>query len=84
MLKHYLVLAMRGPDFDPAVVTPHRDYLARLREQGRLQLSGGFADGSGGAYVLRAEDLATAQALVEADPLYQTGASRLTLHEWSV
>ena len=45
----YLVLAMRRPDFNAAAVQPHLDFLDALRAQGRLQLTGGFADGSGGA-----------------------------------
>ncbi|MCF7222812.1 YciI family protein [Marilutibacter chinensis] len=82
--KHFLVLAMRTADFDPAVIGPHRDFLDRLRGQGRLQLAGGFGDGSGGAYVLRACDLEEARALAGSDPLHVSGASRLTVFEWNV
>lgn len=80
----FLVLAMRGPDFDPAVIGPHRDFLDDLRARGRLRLAGGFGDGSGGAYVLRADNLEEARALAAADPLHVSGASRLTVFEWNV
>lgn len=80
----YLVMAMRLPDFSDAAVQPHRDFLDALREQGRLQLTGGFADGSGGAYVLcNIDSLAQAQAIVATDPLVTMQASRLTVHEWN-
>ncbi|RDZ26797.1 hypothetical protein DX914_17665 [Lysobacter silvisoli] len=83
-MKQYLVLAMREPAFDAAVVEPHRVFLADLREQGRLERSGAFSDKSGGAYVLLAPDLDAATALAQRDPLHLTGASRLTVYEWQV
>lgn len=80
----YLVLAMRLPGFTDAVVQPHRDFLDALRAEGRLQLTGGFADGSGGAYVLcNLDSLAQAQAIVATDPLVTMQASALSVHEWN-
>lgn len=80
----YLVLAMRLPGFTDAVVQPHRDFLEALRAEGRLQLTGGFADGSGGAYVLcNLDSLAQAQAIVATDPLVTMQASALSVHEWN-
>ncbi|WP_312107811.1 YciI family protein [Stenotrophomonas indicatrix] len=79
----YLVLAMRLPGFTDAVVQPHRDFLDALQAEGRLQLTGGFADGSGGAYVLcNLDSLAQAQAIVATDPLVTMQASALSVHEW--
>lgn len=82
-MNRYLVLAMRKPGFDVAVVEPHHAFLGRLREQGQLELTGPFTDGSGGAYLLRAESLEAALAIVHADPLHVTGSSELTVREWS-
>lgn len=83
-MKHYLVLAMRKPDFDQAVVAPHVAWLDGLRARGLLALTGGFGDGSGGAYVLQGvASLAEAQALVATDPLAVTGSSAITVHEWN-
>ena len=79
----YLVMALRLPTFTQAAVQPHLDFLDALREQGRLQLTGGFTDGSGGAYVLcNVDSLAQAQAIVATDPLVTMQASQLTVHEW--
>ncbi len=81
----YLVLAMRRPQFDTAAVQPHLAFLDALRAEGRLQLTGGFADGSGGAYVLcNLDSLEQAQAIVAGDPLVTMGASDLTVHQWNI
>lgn len=83
-MTHYLVVAMRKPDFDDAVVAPHLAFLDGLRARGLLVLTGGFSDGSGGAYVLKnLPGLAEAQALVATDPLALHGSSELTVHEWN-
>ena len=83
-MKHYLVIAMRRPGFDEAVVAPHLAWLDRLRERGLIALTGGFSDRSGGSYVLQEiGSLAEARALVATDPLAVTGSSDLTVHEWN-
>jgi uncharacterized protein YciI len=83
-MNRYLVLALRRPDFDPAQVQPHRDFLAALREQGRLELAGPFGEGApaGGAYLLRAADLAEARAIAGQDPAHTSGGWDITVHEW--
>ena len=48
-MKRYLVLTLRTPRFDPAVIEPHYAHLATLRERGQLELSGPFSDRSGAA-----------------------------------
>ncbi|KAB7775486.1 MULTISPECIES: YciI family protein [Xanthomonas] len=83
-MKHYLVLAMRKPNFDERVVAPHQAFLDDLRARGLLALTGGFSDRSGGAYLLQGvDDLAQAQAIVAADPLAIHGSSDLTVYEWN-
>ncbi|WP_295924644.1 YciI family protein [uncultured Xanthomonas sp.] len=83
-MKHYLVLAMRKPNFDERVVAPHLAFLDDLRARGLLALTGGFSDRSGGAYLLQGvDDLAQAQAIVAADPLVLHGSSDLTVYEWN-
>ena len=80
----YLVMAMRTPAFDQVQGAAHQAYLQQLRERGVLMLTGGFADGSGGAYVLEhVADLAAARAIAEADPLQASGSSVLTVHAWN-
>jgi uncharacterized protein YciI len=84
-VTRYLVLAMRRPEFSEAVIAPHVAWLDDLRARGLLEMTGGFGDHRGGAYVLRGIDsLAEAQAIVATDPLAITGSSDLTVHEWNV
>lgn len=84
MAHKYLVMAERTPRFDASVIEPHRAFLQELLAQGRLQESGGFTDGTGGAYVILAADLTAATAIAHSDPLHTTGASELTIHEWEI
>ncbi len=82
-MKRYLVLAMRNPAFDPGVVDAHRRFLAEMREEGRIELSGPFTDASGGAYLLNAGSLDEATAIAHRDPLHVTRASTIVVREWS-
>ena len=82
-MKRYLVMTIRKPTFQEAAVALHYDFLARLREEGRLELAGPFSDKSGGAYVLKASSLAEAQALANSDPVHTTGSSKITVYEWN-
>ena len=83
-MKRYLVMAMRRPSFSEDVVAPHLAFLEALRNAGQLEMTGGFSDKSGGAYVLvNVDSLAQAQAIVSRDPLAVTGTSDLTIHEWN-
>jgi uncharacterized protein YciI len=82
-VKRYLVLTLRRPQFDPAVIEPHYAHLAGLRARGQLELAGPFGDRSGGAYVIRASDLDAAHAIAHADPLHATGASDVRVYEWN-
>lgn len=82
-ITRYLVMAMRKPDFSDEVIVPHLDFLDTLRAQGKLEMTGGFSDRSGGAYVLRAASMEEAQVLVAADPLVTSGSSMVTVYEWN-
>ncbi|HWX67191.1 MAG TPA: YciI family protein [Rhodanobacter sp.] len=81
-MNRYLILLMRRPDLDPTVVPLHRAFLDGLREQGRVELSGGFSDKSGGAYLLHAADMTEATAIVHSDPAYVSGGWDITVYEW--
>ncbi|MEV6252883.1 YciI family protein [Nocardia sp. NPDC051929] len=83
-MNKYLVLAMRTPRFDNAVIEPHRQFLQSLQELGQLQESGRFTDGTGGAYIIYAESLDAAREIVFTDPVHTTGSSELTIYEWEV
>ena len=82
-MTRYLVMAMRKPEFSDAVIAPHLEFLDQLRQAGQLEMTGGFTDKSGGAYVLQVESLAVAQAIVDLDPLTTSGSSVVTVYEWN-
>jgi uncharacterized protein YciI len=83
-MKLYLVMAMRKPSFDSTVIALHKAFLDDLKTRGQLHLTGGFSDGSGGAYVLQnVADLDEATAIVASDPLAVHGSSELMIHEWN-
>ena len=76
----FAVIAEYNPD-DPklAQVRPvHRQYLAGLREQGKLAISGPFTEGGGALIVLEAGSKQEAEALMKADPFVESGV--LTSH----
>ncbi len=77
-------MAMRRPSFDDAVIAPHLAFLDELRATGQLEMTGGFSDRSGGAYVLvNVASLDEAKAIAARDPLALTGTSDLTVYEWN-
>ena len=83
-MTRYLVMAMRRPSFDDAVIAPHLAFLDELRAAGQLEMTGGFTDKTGGAYVLvNVASLDEAKAIAARDPLAMTDTSDLTVHEWN-
>lgn len=78
----YLVLTVRGPEFDPQMIPAHYEFLDRLRNETLLEQAGPFTDMSGGAYVLTADSLDEAVALAEQDPLYLRNCSTIIVREW--
>lgn len=82
-MNRYLVMVMRTPQFQASAIAPHQAFLETLRQSGQLELAGPFADKSGGAYLIKAESLAAAEALAFADPLHTTRSSIVTVYEWN-
>ncbi len=82
-MKRYLVMAMRKPDFSDEVVAPHLAFLDALRAEGKLEMTGGFSDKSGGAYVLLVGTLEEAKAIAVEDPLATSGSSDVVVYEWN-
>jgi uncharacterized protein YciI len=63
----------------------HLEHLNGLFERGQLVAAGPLADRSGGIIVLRADDEAAAQALVEQDPYTRLDVTKgRKLAEWTV
>ena len=81
-MNRYLVILLRRPTCDPAVVPLHQQFLEDLRAQGRNEMSGPFGDRSGGAYLLRATGLEEARAIAQRDPAHTSGGWDITVHEW--
>ena len=82
-MKRYLVMAMRKPDFSEEAIAPHLVFLDGLRVEGKLDMTGGFSDKSGGAYVLLVGTLEEAKAIAAADPLATSGSSDIVVYEWN-
>ncbi|RDS84820.1 hypothetical protein DWU98_02335 [Dyella monticola] len=82
-MKRFLVMLMRRPQIDPDAIPLHKQFLATLREQGRNEMSGAFADQSGGAYLLRAESLEEALDIAHSDPAHTSGGWDVTVYEWN-
>ena len=81
-MNRYLVVLIRRTGFDPAAVPLHQQFLQELRAEGRNEMSGPFGDNSGGAYLLRAADLAEAQAIARRDPAHTSGGWEISVREW--
>ncbi len=79
----YLITTFRTPQFNTGVIPAHLAYLERLKQQRKLELAGPFTDKSGGAYVIRAENLEEAKTIAFRDPLHTTKSSDITVHEWN-
>lgn len=79
----YLVMAMRTEAFSDEVIAPHLEFLDALRAIGKLEMTGGFSDNTGGAYVLLVDSLEEAQRIAADDPLATSGASRLDVYQWN-
>ncbi len=51
----------------------HREYLTRLRDEGKLVISGPFAEDTGGLLVYEADTERQAEAMVREDPFAKNG-----------
>lgn len=81
-MYRYLVMTLRTPDFQSSAIEPHYAFLDQLRKEGRLELAGPFTDKSGGAYLIRANDINEAKAIAFSDPVHTSGSSKVTVYEW--
>jgi uncharacterized protein YciI len=79
----YLVLTRRTPNFRTDVLEEHYGFLQKLRDAGQLDCAGPFSDGSGGAYILRANSLDDAGSIALCDPLRIAGCSDIEVYEWN-
>lgn len=62
----------------------HRQYLAALKENGKLAASGPFVDGSGALIIYEADSLSAAEAILQGDPFHAEGIFlRWQLRPWN-
>jgi uncharacterized protein len=85
----YLVIYRPGPRWlqgKPLAEQPLREhgrYMLDLYKRGVMRLAGRFADGSGGAMLIGADDDASAQAIVAADPAVVAETFTYELRQWA-
>jgi uncharacterized protein YciI len=82
-MSRYLVMVIRTPQFQTSAAEAHQVFLETLRQQGQLEMAGPFTDKTGGAYLLRADNLEAAQTIALTDPLSTSKSSIVTVHEWN-
>jgi uncharacterized protein YciI len=85
----YLVIFRPGPRWLPGKplaeqpLREHGRYMLDLYKRGIMRLAGRFADGSGGAMLIGADDDASAQAIVAADPAVVAETFTYELRQWA-
>ena len=84
----FLFLFRPGPNWRPGVpmreqdLRAHGAYHARLVREGRSVAGGGFVGMDGGMAIVRATDLAEAQAMLAADPAIVNGVFAADIRHW--
>ncbi len=85
----FLVVYRPGPRWLPGKplaeqpLREHGRYMLDLYKRGVMRLAGRFADGSGGAMLFGADDDASAQAIVAADPAVVAETFTYELRQWA-
>jgi len=73
-MKFAVIVDYDANDPQVPVVRPvHREYLTKLREAGKLAISGPFTDSGGALIVLEADSKEEAAAIVAVDPFVKAG-----------
>jgi uncharacterized protein YciI len=81
---HPLVILTRGPAWDAAKMGAHRDFVVRMKNEGKLAAAGPVTgeDTVAGFLVFKRIPLADAEALVKTDPTIAAGILRAEFHKW--
>jgi uncharacterized protein YciI len=83
IMKKFLVMIERKPTFTGNTLSDHRKFLEDLKEE-VLVIAGGFADQSGGAYILQVGSIEEAREIVDRDPMNQENESVYSVKEWKI
>lgn len=82
-MKYAAVIRYGNPDQIQKVRPTHREYLARLKDQGKPWASGPFTDDSGALIIYEAESEDEARRLIAGDPFSEAGVFQdVQLKEW--
>lgn len=74
---------LAGKPLSEQPLREHGRYMLDLYKRGVMRLAGRFADGSGGAMLFGADDDASAQAIVAADPAVVAETFTYELRQWA-
>ena len=74
---------LAGKPLSEQPLREHGRYMLDLYRRGIMRLAGRFADGSGGAMLFGADDDASAQAIVAADPAVVAQTFTYELRQWA-
>ena len=74
---------LAGKPLEQQPLKEHGRYMLELYRRGVMRLAGRFVDGSGGAMVFGADDEASAQAIVAADPAVEAQTFTYELRQWA-
>jgi uncharacterized protein YciI len=74
---------LAGKPLSEQPLREHGRYMLDLYRRGIMRLAGRFADGSGGAMLFGADDDASAQAIVAADPAVVAQTFTFELRQWA-
>lgn len=72
-----------GKPLEQQPLKEHGRYMLELYTRGVMRLAGRFVDGSGGAMLFGADDEASAQAIVAADPAVEAQTFTYELRQWA-
>lgn len=62
----------------------HREYVGKLRGEGKIVMAGPFSDDSGALIVYEADSIEGARALIESDPFNRNGVfESYQMKEWN-
>jgi uncharacterized protein YciI len=89
-LKTFAIIYQPGPNWIKGKsiyeqpLYDHAQYMAKLLDQGHLEMAGPFSDSSGGMAIVTAKNKAEASNILKNDPGVTTGVFLATLRPWHV
>lgn len=85
MMKYFAVfLPMKDEEKSQTHRQEHLDFLAKMREEGRVFLFGRLVDGAGGLVIYQGESFEQVNKWAKQDPYVTLGARGYEIHEWAL